>query len=320
MPRRVALSEVECEQLLAVPADTEGVLREYSFTAAELELIRLRRGDANRLGFAVQLAYMRYPGVALGAGDPSPSVLAAVATQLGISEGVWAEYGRREETRWEHRAELQAALGLRAYTDELHTDLVTVLVDIAVETDQPIAVAEEAVRVLRSWSVLLPSASRLDEAVASALTRGNRRVYDAITGALSREQQQALDGLLDKRSDGSGTMLGWLRQSPLKPNSKHAREHLRRLRAWRALDLSSDVRAAVRHSRLVKLAREGTKATVGDLGKLEASRRHATLAAVAIESQATVTDESESHLRQKHPKRPATVGQPPNSQAPPCRA
>jgi len=46
-----------------------------------------------------------------------------------------------------------------------------------------------------------------------------------------------LDGLLKRREASSLTWLGWLRQSPLKPNSRHMLEHIDRLHALRGLDL-----------------------------------------------------------------------------------
>jgi hypothetical protein len=55
MPRRSILSATEREALLAVPETQEELIRHYTFKEPDLSLIRLRRGDANRLGFAVQL-------------------------------------------------------------------------------------------------------------------------------------------------------------------------------------------------------------------------------------------------------------------------
>lgn len=292
MPRRTALSELEWAQLLAIPETEEELARKYTFTSTELELIRRRRGDANRLGFAVQLAYMRFPGGAHGfTEEPASQVLGVVAVQLGLRASLWAEYGRRPETRWEHRSELQTALGLRPFTDAIFTDLVAALDEIAVQTDKAPAVAERAVEVLRSWGVLLPSIGSLDEAVSASITRGTRMVHAALADALTPEQKRALDGLLRQRSDAQGTQLSRLRQSPLKPNSKHMREHLDRLRTWRQIGLSPELRVAVRQNRLLKLAREGSQMSAGDLAKFEPQRRYATLAAVAIESEATVTDE-----------------------------
>jgi TnpA family transposase len=51
----------------------------------ELSVIKQRRGDANRLGFAVLLCPLRYPGYALSAGErPPDSFLTMVACQLGV--------------------------------------------------------------------------------------------------------------------------------------------------------------------------------------------------------------------------------------------
>jgi TnpA family transposase len=60
-------------------------IRHYTFSEAELSLIRQHRGAANRLGFAVQLSCMRYPGIILGTGiDLPPALLEYVAGQIGI--------------------------------------------------------------------------------------------------------------------------------------------------------------------------------------------------------------------------------------------
>jgi TnpA family transposase len=59
MPRRSILSASERDSLLALPEGRDELIRHYTFGESDLALIRQRRGDANRLGFAVQLAYMR---------------------------------------------------------------------------------------------------------------------------------------------------------------------------------------------------------------------------------------------------------------------
>ncbi|KPY01618.1 putative transposase [Pseudomonas savastanoi pv. nerii] len=63
--------------MLALPDSQDDLIRYYTFNESDLSLIRQRRGDANRLGFAVQLCLLRYPGYALA----SDSVLAASIKQ-----------------------------------------------------------------------------------------------------------------------------------------------------------------------------------------------------------------------------------------------
>jgi Domain of unknown function (DUF4158) len=66
MPRRSILSAADRESLLALPDNRDDLIRRYTLTSSDIAVIRQRRGPANRLGFAVQLSYLRYPGVVLG--------------------------------------------------------------------------------------------------------------------------------------------------------------------------------------------------------------------------------------------------------------
>ena len=48
------------------------MIRDYTFNESDLSLIRQRRGNANRLGFAVQRYLVRYPGYALASDSVLP--------------------------------------------------------------------------------------------------------------------------------------------------------------------------------------------------------------------------------------------------------
>ena len=61
MARRSILTLQERQSLLALPDNQSDFIRHYSLSETNLSLIKQKRGDANRLGFAVQLCYMRYP-------------------------------------------------------------------------------------------------------------------------------------------------------------------------------------------------------------------------------------------------------------------
>ena len=92
MPRQCILTAAERSALLAFPTEKSELIRLYTFSEQDLSVIKQRRGDANRLGFAVLLCALRYPGQALSAGERPPDFfLAMVAGQLGIDERVWAQ-------------------------------------------------------------------------------------------------------------------------------------------------------------------------------------------------------------------------------------
>lgn len=116
MPRRLILSATERDTLLALPESQDDLIRYYTFNDSGLSLIRQRRGDANRLGFAVQLCLLRYPGYALGTDSELPEpVILWVAKQVQAEPASWAKYGERDVTRREHAQELRTYLQLAPF-------------------------------------------------------------------------------------------------------------------------------------------------------------------------------------------------------------
>jgi TnpA family transposase len=286
------LSVTERESLLALPDTQDELIRRYTLSDTDMAIIRQRRGAANRLGFAVQLCYMRYPGIVLGLGElPFPLLLHLVAAQLKIPVEKWGEYGDRDQTRREHMVELQTLFGFRSFTTSHHRAAVQDLAETALQTDTGIVLAGTVVEKLRAQAILLPRLNAIERICAEAVTRANRHINRVLTDALSVGQRTRLDDLLKRREGGSITSLAWLPQSPLKPNSRHMLEHIDRLRALRALDLPAGIERQIHQNRLLKIAREGAQMTSADLMKFEPQRRYATLVALAVEGTATVTDE-----------------------------
>jgi len=292
MPRRPVLSSAERESLLALPNTEDQLIRHYTFSESDLAIIRQHRGAANRLGFAVQLCYLRYPGVALGAGEiPFPPLLRLVAAQVKVPVETWGEYGHRDQTRREHQVELQSVFGFQPFTLRHYRAALRDLDDLASRTDKGLLLAAALTESLRSRAILLPSVNVIERMCAESITRGNRRIYRALTEPLGEPHFRALDDLLKPQPDSKLTVMAWLRQSPSAPNAKHLLEHIDRLTLLRDLNFPDGIERRVHQNRLLKIAREGGQMTASDLAKFEPVRRYATLVAVAIESRATLIDE-----------------------------
>ncbi len=83
------------------------MVRHWFLSEEDRARIEERRRDHNRLGFAVQLCLLRYPGWPLGpTEDPPQNLLKFVAEQLGTDTAELAEYSRRSQTRTDHAQEL----------------------------------------------------------------------------------------------------------------------------------------------------------------------------------------------------------------------
>ena len=69
MPARIPMTERQRAELLALPVTEEEVVARYSLDDSELKAIARLRSPANRLGYALQLCCLRYPGRYLRRGE-----------------------------------------------------------------------------------------------------------------------------------------------------------------------------------------------------------------------------------------------------------
>lgn len=292
MPRRKLLTTAQRDDLLAFPDDESELIRLCTLSADDLAFVRAHRGEHNRLGIAVQLCYLRFPGRTLSAGEaPHAPVLGMVAAQLDLPPGLWDHYAIRDETRREHVLEVLARLGLESFRRSHGRNLVTWLTPLAMQTTQGFVLAQALVAELRARRIVLPPIRVLELLCAQAATRAQREVFRLLTEPLSAEHRQQLDGLLVVAPGRSISALAWVRQPPGAPGARNIMGHIARLEAVRALGLPAAIGHRVHQNRLLRLAREGAQTAVYQIVEYETNRRYATLVAIALETMATLTDE-----------------------------
>ena len=294
MPRRSILSAVEKEGLIAIPIDKESLIERYTLCEKDISWVNQRRGDQNRLGMAIQICLLLYPGQGLLPNSPTqvPNELVTwVAKQLNIDPDQWDGYALRSETRREHLLVLRAYLKIAAFGISERRQLVLALTNLASQSDKGIVLAEYAVTHLRNNSIIVPNIDVIERACAQALTQANRQIFKVLHSSLTATHKERLDHLLERRTQSTVTWLTWMRQSPGRSNSRQMIEHIERLHAWQFLGLPEGIEKQVHQNRLLKIAREGGQMSSADLAKFEPARRYATLVAIAIESTATVIDE-----------------------------
>ena len=215
MPRRELLTAAQREALLAFPDEEENLLRYYVLSVRDLAAVRQHRGDHNRLGFAVQLCYLRYPGRVLAENETPPAaLLGMVAAQLQVQSALWDEYARRDETRREHLIELQHLYGFQSFTSRQYREIAQVLILLADQTHQAMVLVRSVIDQLRSKQVIIPPLSVIERLCAEAITRAERRLYRKLTSDLDDFQRTALDNILGTRLNTKQSMLAWLRQAP----------------------------------------------------------------------------------------------------------
>jgi hypothetical protein len=216
-------------------------VRHYTFSPEDLALIRRRRRAANRLGFAVHLAYLRFPGRVLGANEtPPPEMLAFIALQMGCSAEDFSSYGQRSETRWEHLGELQAYLDARPFQREDMRAVVHAAIEQATGSDRGDAIVSAMIEHLRERRILLPASAALEKIALAARALARKRAYKNLVDGLPKSTIAALESLLVIDDEQSRTPLTWLREWPEAPRQKNLAALVERLQYVRKLDVGPD--------------------------------------------------------------------------------
>ena len=210
--RRELLTVTERLELLAFPDDEAALIRIATLTKDDLAFVRQHRGEHNRLGIAVLMSYLRYPGRVLGENEtPHEPLLNLIATQLGIPTEAWNRYAQRDETRREHLLELVTRLAMEQFSTKHYRSLSAWLESTAIQTTRGMLLAQAVVEELRKRLVILPPLAVIERLCAEAATRAQRKVFLLLTSDLTTDQRTKLDNLLELRDQSPYSTLSWLR-------------------------------------------------------------------------------------------------------------
>jgi len=291
MKKHEILSPQSRAALFDPPTEPAAIVRHYTFSDEDLALIRRRRREANRLGFAVHLAYLRFPGRALGAEEiPPPDMLAFIASQIECEPTAFAAYAHRNETRWEHLGELQTYLDVRPFRREDSRAVTHVAIEQATGSDRGDAIVSAMIEHLRERRILLPAAVTLEKVGLAARALARKRAYKNLVEGLSPETVAGLELMIAVSDEQGRTPLAWMREWPEAPRQRNLAGIVERLQAVRKLGVEQDREQRIHRARYAAIARETSLLSAQHLSRFDDQRRLATLVVFARETEAVLTD------------------------------
>ena len=124
MAHRTVLTKRQRSTLFDLSTDDASILRHYTLADDDIEHINDRRRPENRIGFALQLCALRYPGRLLTSDEVIPEkMLRFVAAQLGLTGDDALPYAARRQTRQQHLHALRQIYGFKMFSGRGARDL-----------------------------------------------------------------------------------------------------------------------------------------------------------------------------------------------------
>jgi TnpA family transposase len=260
----------------------------------DLALIRDRRRDVNRLGFAVQLATVRLVGVFVPDMLEVPwPVVESVAQQLGIADpGIVKGYQSRTKTVYEHQWKIVEAYNYRPWdTDTLTEVRVFIAARAWTSVEGPTRLFERAVGWLRDHKVLLPGITVLARLVSEVRAEQAERFHTTLAETVPASVRQRLSALLEVPADGRVSGLERLRSGPRVVAPAEVAVQVERLAELYGFGLASADFSVFPAGRMRSLARHGLTVDAAALRDLSPARTMATVIATILAITARTADD-----------------------------
>jgi hypothetical protein len=277
------------------PSD-EQLARYFHLDDADSALIGRRRGDHNRLGFAVQLGTVRFLGTFLD--DPTDvpgTVVAYTARQLGIADpGCLERYGGASETHWDHAAEIKRGYGYRNFGEPPeYFRLIRWLYTRAwLSAERPSFLFDLATARLVERKILLPGVTVLERLVSRVRAQAERRLWRSLVALPDPAQRSRLEGLLKTPEGDRQSSLDRLRHGPHRISGPALIHALQRLREIRELGVSNIDLGPFPPNRIQILARYAIKTKAPMISRMPDDRRISALLAFAKTFEVTALDDA----------------------------
>jgi len=291
MPRRSILTERQRTSLLDLPTDEVTILHHYTLADDDLDHINERRRPENRIGFALQLCALRYPGRFLSSDEVIPEqVIRFIGAQLGLTGDEILPYAARRQTRQQHLHALRAIYGYKMFAGRGARDLKGWLEREAETARSNEDLARRFIEECRRTQTVLPGVSVIERLCADALVAAERRIDGRIVAHLDEGLKGQLDNLLTDMVDGTVSRFIWLRQFEVGKNSAGASRLLDRLEFLQGLGVSPVILEGVPPHRITRLRRQGERYFADGLRDITSDRRLAILTVCAVEWHAGIAD------------------------------
>lgn len=287
---------------MALPTERQDLEMYYTFSKEDIIAIKKHRRPVNRLGYAVQLALLRFPGWPSihFQGIPTP-IITFIAKQIGVTAPVktFQQYPLRENTYWEHQREIRACFNYKPFRLSEYRRLTRIVCQQAMENNHTYHLMHVCLQELRSQQVIFPPILTMERLIWEARDKATTRVYAIFSQQFSIEQRRKLDELIAPTPDNERTVWGWLKEINGQSSPEAFIQLTHRLERIRGLGLSELSLKHLHPARFRQLAQLGGRYKATAFRRFSAEKKYTLMAAHLMElSQDYVDQAFEIHTKQ----------------------
>ena len=286
------LTPEERLQYLQIPPNlSEWELSVYfTLTQHDIDIIQRRRRDYNRLGFAVQICVLRYLGRTIFDVKEVPAqALSYIAKQVDVDVNVFASYGERDATKYEHLDEIRKEYGYKTFTFSEYRSLYKHLFSSAMVNGASQHLIEIAIEFLRGNKTILPSMATIERTVWEARKRAEEKIFNQLCSTLTEMQKAKLDVVLTPMPDSSKTYLAWLKDVPGANSPDSFLKIIEKIEYIRGLNLQTDTQG-IHPNRLRQLSKLGSRYEPRSFRRFNKPKSYAVLVAFLLDLVQDLTD------------------------------
>ncbi|WP_047981746.1 Tn3 family transposase [Ornithinibacillus contaminans] len=288
--------------LMQVPEDEWILGTYYTFSKQDLEVINKRRRVENRLGFAIQLAVLRYPGWPYTHIKSIPdSVIHYISKQIGTTPSSLSHYPQRENTLWDHLKEIRSEYDFVTFTLKEYRMTFKHLHQIALENGDAIHLLHGCIDFLRKNKIILPAITTLERIVWEAREMAEKKLFNTVSQSLTNKQKEKLEEIITSQHpiESNKTILGWLKEPPGHPSPETFLKVIERLEYIRGIELETVQISHLHRNRLLQLSRLGSRYEPYAFRDFQENKRYSILAIYLLHLTQELTDKAfEIHDRQ----------------------
>ncbi len=257
--------------------------RYFHIDKTDMAFIGLRRGDHNRLGFALQLTSVRFLGTFLLDLSLVPlNVQIFVANQLSITDiTILNDYAKRDTTKREHTALIREYYGYRDFSEWPWAFRLSRLLYAKawVNNERPSLLFDFSTTWLIQNKIILPGESTLSRLISEIRERAAQRLWKRLSSLPTKEQKIELEAILQVPKGERSSRFDYYRKGPVTISAPAFKEAIKRYLELQTFGFSNFDFSHIPPVRLKNLARHAGVISAKKIARMPDDKRIAILVA-----------------------------------------